>query len=813
MASDYEAHGSISNTQLAPQRKSSDTYFGELVLKNQHTGDSVGDNIRSEIFDYNTAHIRRYFKRGEKWDFTARLTFDEAYDDSAYPGLITGVTGNTVDSIYYNVYNDVSSTQYANASLSMTRNMYDFNEVDPGTGKDSIGRIDVSGTLKYIEVKAAIGEYYTFFYTDGTTELTNVPAYSDGSKVDGYYAEYYSDGKKYYFFSTSSAFDRPEPENLDIELLPVVSLQDNGNGELPYEATIPPEDYEFKRRDKVIGALGLEFAELSRQIFSYIPVIGSAEWNATYGLQFSKSAILQERYITEAYYYERLSGEVNLPVFGSPEWSPYRRSWKANMKNCCRDYTKCSGEESFDNNPRPEQIEFCLENATEEIYYQNLVDDKAKAAENIKNITDVHFGIFASAKLLDEESCVALYYTLKPVLEKMRKIPVSIPEDNTLGIIIPTLDKAYRFDIKVGSFDVKYAFGDWSLCRRFGVADPILFPPDIKGAKYKHGDFTVVEDSAKGWAEGDSYNAIDNSFEDTRPPDNLEGASRSMLELRVQDRADAAGNARFLELRLYDPMAEHIVDVIKDGDSGQSASVRIIGGLDNYYEADVEKPYSDVLIFPISYEAAYEIRIFKRERFLRECTIINVGAIKMEEIEWYQQGWFRIVMIIVSLVISYFNPYLGMTGLQSVLYTAAVTAILFILNLIIENPILKAIISLAMIYFTGDFSSGFSFHNALLAVEAAGVVVQGYVANEMIKLEQEMIEFRRSVSEQQKEMEKMKKEVGMDEFNEDWMLYIASLAPVEDYDEFYDRVHNDDLSDVYIGLFPEVDTSLPTPQG
>ena len=49
MASDYEAHGSISNTQLAPQRKSSDTYFGELVLKTQHTGDSVGDNIRSEI--------------------------------------------------------------------------------------------------------------------------------------------------------------------------------------------------------------------------------------------------------------------------------------------------------------------------------------------------------------------------------------------------------------------------------------------------------------------------------------------------------------------------------------------------------------------------------------------------------------------------------------------------------------------------------------------------------------------------------------------------------------------------------------------
>jgi len=68
------------------------------------------------------------------------------------------------------------------------------------------------------------------------------------------------------------------------------------------------------------------------------------------------------------------------------------------------------------------------------------------------------------------------------------------------------------------------------------------------------------------------------------------------------------------------------------------------------------------------------------------------------------------------------------------------------------------------------------------------------------------------VNEKQKEMDKMKKEVGMDEYNADWILYIASLAPVESADDFYDRATNTDLSGLSLDGANELSVSVPAPQ-
>ena len=841
MSSDYEAHGSISNSQLAPQRKPDDTYFGELVLKNMKTGDSVADNIRSEIFDGSTADLRMFNKKGEKYGFNTTVSFPVEYDTSGYPASIENITGVPVDSISYIKRTDIQERQYQFAQYSMDRSFH----YDSSLASPAIGSIEVSGTVK--EFKALepdndpYGTYETIVFVDDTKEVTSIPlagvsddGYSAFPTYIGFYAEYRSGTEEHYMYSTSSVFIIPEDVSHAVEFLPVVSFQDSFNyehrnsQELPYEASVPPEKYQYIRRDKTIGALGVEFAEMSRQIFSYIPPLGSREWNETYGYQWSNSPKLQDKYDTQQDFFDDISSEVNIPPsMSDPEWSDYSKSWRSNIKNCCKtreDNGECSG--SYDNNPLDSQREFCDDNPTEADYHANLIEDKEKAAENIKNITDVHFGMFATAKLLDQENCVALYYTLTPILKEMKKS--SIDGINCRGLIpsfLLRISGAYKMNIKAGSFDAKYAFTDWSMCRRYGVADPILYPPGVKTAKFHHGDYTIDEGSSKDWNTGDTYHQRDSSFEDERPPDAFtdgptseEGCDQgvianNMLELRVQDRPEpGTGRAMFLELRLYNPMAEHIVDVLRDGEHGKAQTTRIFGGLNGFYTADDEKPYSDVLIWPLTYKSCREVRIFRRERLIRECTIVNIGAIVVEEIKWYQQGWFKIVMVIVALVVSYFTGFAGYAGMQAVLASAAVMGVLYVISVVVTNPILKAIISIAMIYFTGYVDTNSLLQNAALLVEAAGVVVQTKIAMDMIKLEQEMKEFRKMVNEKEKEIEKMKLEVGMDDFNAEWMLYIASLAPTEYADDFFERTLKTDIDMPSVDGQVLVGTVLPTPQ-
>jgi len=588
-------------------------------------------------------------------------------------------------------------------------------------------------------------------------------------------------------------------------VLPIVSFQDNAYDELPYEQIFTPEESEFIRRDKTLRGLGVDFETMSRQVFANIYPYQSYEWNRTYGAKWKRSNKLQAKYSTERAYYDDLYKELEIPPYPSDEWNKgYGRSYRSNMKNCRK-------------NPRPEQSEFCRDNPTEQIYHDKLVVDKRKGYDSIRNITDVHFGIFASAKLLDEENCVALLYTLKDAFPLMN----AVPNDNvTITRPDGTQEKGklYKMNVHVGSLKVYYIFDDWSLCRRYGVADPIMYPPGIKSAKRNHGDYTIY-DGGRGsglppsWDVGDKYNQRDPSYSEEHAPA-FGFSTRGLLELRVQDRPDASGRPRFLELRMYGPMASHIVDVIRDGEHGKSGTVSVVGGLYGINTNDPDKPYSDVLIWPITYKAAREIRIFRRERFLRECTVINIGAIKMEEVKWYQQTWFKIVMIIVTLVLSYFFPPLGVAvGMSGVLASAAIMAVLYIVSQLVENPILKAIIQIIIILYTYDVSSVAALMNPSLLVEAAGVVVQTYIAVEMIALQKEMKEFREMVNEKQKEMDKMKKEVGMDEHNADWALYIASLAPVENADDFYSRALNTNLNGITLEGAVGIDTVVPAPQG
>ncbi len=810
---DYKVHGSISVNQITPQRKWDDSYFGELVLRNMRTGENVAQNVRDDIFEGNTAKMRRFKKRGTKYGYTARLNFPASVPIDELKQFIKDDTGRTVSSLLNTQYNDILLTQLEFARYSMTRNLYLENLYG------SMGGMEEWGTNKLIDRfaksdTAGTGTWMVaFYYTDASWEETTIPwdvSYS-GGKHPGFYTQYVSGGRTYYFYSADPKYHRSSGASEETDIYPIISLQDDGNFEFPYESCFGPEHQENINRAKPLKGYGIDWEPLSRQIFGFIPDYGSLEWNQTYQRKWAGSAKLKRKFNTSLKYHADLSAEVDVPGFGTDKWKKsYAKTYNNLMKAC-----STSGATQ-------EQLEFCVDNPTEWEYYVGLIKDKEEAKDNSANITDVHIGVFASAKKLDQESALALLYTMKPILPKMQ----------------PDVD-GYHMSLVAGSLKIVYHFKEWSLCRRYGVANPIRYPPGVKNPKIKHADFTIEDQYFPDFKVGDNYDEIDTTYGEMREPnpivdpnsgptqaqiDNMEDGyvivdetaePTGYIELRVQVEKDDKDRPRFLEMRLIGPTAQHLVNVQRDGEHGKSGSVVLVGGLGGFYSADADKPYSDVLVYPISYAASREVRFFRRERFRRECTMVIIGAIKMEKIKWYQTGLFKVVMIIGALALSFFFPPAGMTGLAAVASSAAMMAVLFVVSSLVDNPWLKAILSVALAVMVGYIDTNSIvdvLSNPALWIEASGTMVTAYIADEMIKLQEEMKEFREMVNRKQKELDEMQKEVGMDDYNADWMRYVASLAPVESPQTFHERALKTDVFESELSVGVDGSNNLPAPQ-
>ena len=155
-------------------------------------------------------------------------------------------------------------------------------------------------------------------------------------------------------------------------------------------------------------------------------------------------------------------------------------------------------------------------------------------------------------------------------------------------------------------------------------------------------DMKLVEytPTQPSWETGED--PIDHSFSGTHEPTEFNNAENgdpsdydesdgyavpeiTCMELRVQDRPDpTTGAPRYMEMRIYGIIARHTVNVMRDGEHGKSKSVSVVGGLTGIYTDD---EYSDVVVFPIIYEAAREVPFFRRERFLRESVIIIIDGV------------------------------------------------------------------------------------------------------------------------------------------------------------------------------------------
>ncbi len=210
---------------------------------------------------------------------------------------------------------------------------------------------------------------------------------------------------------------------------------------------------------------------------------------------------------------------------------------------------------------------------------------------------------------------------------------------------------------------------------------------------------------------------------------------------------------------------------------------------------------SDLIFFPLEYEASREIPIFKRERFLRESTQLAIYSQQKKKVEWYESGWFQVVLFAVAVIISIWVPGTGivLTGLFETVVTAAVTIAITgavasaVLNMI-DNPLLAAVLAVAIMAYTGKLDMGnLQFSQiASLAMEGTNTYVEKYWAEKMQELKQKMEDFEEQMKAIDADMDALIELAGgvMRSDSADWITYSSSVGNIESTDDMINRTLN-----------------------
>ena len=802
--SDYEATGSVSFSQIAQQRRTDDSYIGELIVQNTKTGENIAANIRSEIFDLSTAKLRRYHKWGTLKGFTGSISFPESIDIASILPIMRET--DDVDSIVQTKIGIASLHTKAIASMSHNGGLRLESGNTPNNNIPYIYFLEDSPSAPYVKSEYTVddgaGGYILYFNVtdDGTPasdvnvstninveciEGTGICSAVDSPTARGMTIEYLYNGYTYLYYSedTRLLYDGTEDSgnSFAIDIMPVVSLKDasnhdaynDGSGntnpwfsttrllEQPYYLNDPDTSDMYKDRELVLDKFDVDFYEMSESIFDPVP----------------------------------------LPDVGTPEWDgDYGKTYDTAIKNCALD--RASDYE----------VDICAF-ADEQAWHDDMATSAEEQKDSIKNLTDVHFGIYASAKTLDMSNVVALFYTLQPLMGNIAVTEQyegwSTGGDSTV--------KKFAFQVTAGSLKITHKFANYTYVRRSGiVAYEWEIVPTLKLKKGAHriiegpeskllvtdGD-PLLEVIFPGLDEADSGETdYEGNYTSTGTFSSFDGID-TCLQLRVQSEPDINGDPTYLEMRFFNMTASHTIDVLYDGTENTAQTVTVEGSLAGMDEID----YSDVVIFPITKDAVDLVPIFKRERLVRECTGIVIDGIQVVEIKWYEKGWFKVFMFVVAVFLTWLTGGASMTlylAIQQVVIATVIAYAVAALMSNIDSPILAAIIAVVIMIYTGNLDYSSFMDMAALAVEATGTYLQKKLANDMLKLQEEAEELKREMSEAKKKLEELEDEFGINKHTaKDWILWLASLPPIEEASDWFDRVLNVDLARSDIGHLVE----------
>ena len=183
---------------------------------------------------------------------------------------------------------------------------------------------------------------------------------------------------------------------------------------------------------------------------------------------------------------------------------------------------------------------------------------------------------------------------------------------------------------------------------------------------------------------------------------------------------------------------------------------------DNTSSGGCEKVFNDNKVqYMLPLDWMFDRTLPSKYRDIKESMCIIIQATQVRNLEWYQTGLFKVVMIIVSFIL---------LGPAAALVLLALGALLDKLDI---NPYLKLAIQFAVGALMGDFSSLLSASNVMNVVQQiATVYMSEYVKSEMELIREEAKEIDEEAKATKKALAKMKKD--------------ALYSPLDEIDESYD---------------------------
>ena len=195
-----------------------------------------------------------------------------------------------------------------------------------------------------------------------------------------------------------------------------------------------------------------------------------------------------------------------------------------------------------------------------------------------------------------------------------------------------------------------------------------------------------------------------------------------------------------------------------------------------------DEDYEDIVVFFFGREATKFVPVFKRERLIRETTMLGIYAVKKVKLKWYQNKWVGIVIMIVGLIITILTEGAFLPALKAFLVASAiglaVSIVIKILSQFIDNPFIIAALIVVVGVITGYVDTANMMNLIQFAMDITTVAIKEYMTQKMEEIAEKAKEFGKMAKDLQEEQDKMMEEVGM--MRVDSWEYLKQMLVVPD---------------------------------
>jgi hypothetical protein len=203
-------------------------------------------------------------------------------------------------------------------------------------------------------------------------------------------------------------------------------------------------------------------------------------------------------------------------------------------------------------------------------------------------------------------------------------------------------------------------------------------------------------------------------------------------------------------------------------------------------------------VLPLTLKSFKSDPVFKRDRLTRETLVLIVQGVAVSETPWYATLLFKIFMIVLIVIATIvFAPagQVGMALLDLAIGMATSYALSYIAKLV-KSPLLMGIITFAVgLMMLGGAASLIDIMS--LAVEATGTYMTQKIMIKELEAKKKTREAEEHRNKMARDIKKLEDKFGLNkESNTKYLLYLASLPPVEHPNDFFGRALNTNLNEI-----------------